>query len=140
MDARKKTIASELIQDTFFGLSAQVAQEFYVVATRKADFRMSDEKALEWLENFQEFPCLPVDMGLVKTATVMASRYQISYWDGAILAAASALGAPVVYSEDLDHGQNYGELRVCNPFKDVPAPGLHEDAAAPFGAARSGHA
>lgn len=140
MDARKKTIASELIQDTFFGLSAQVAQEFYVVATRKADFRMSDEKALEWLENFQEFPCLPIDMGLVKTAAVMASRYQISYWDGAILAAATALAAPVVYSEDLNHGQSYGDVRVCNPFQDLPKPGLHEDAAAPFGAARSGHA
>ncbi|WP_245297171.1 MULTISPECIES: PIN domain-containing protein [Rhodomicrobium] len=134
MDARKKTIASELIQETFFGLSAQVVQEFYTVATRKADFKMPGEKAMEWLENFQEFPCHPIDMGLVKNAAVMASRYGLSYWDGAILAAASALGAPVVYSEDLNHGQTYGDVKVCNPFKDVPKSGFHEDAAAAPGA------
>ncbi len=133
MDARKKTIASELIQEKFFGLSAQVAQEFYVVATRKADFQMSGEKALEWLENFQEFPCLAVDMSLVKNAAAMASRYGISYWDGAILAAASALGAPIVYSEDMSHGQIYGDLRVCNPFKESSQPGFHEDDSTPLG-------
>jgi predicted nucleic acid-binding protein len=133
MDARKKTIANDLIQEKFFGLSAQVAQEFYVVATRKADFQMSGEKALEWLENFQEFPCLAIDMGLVKNAAFMASRYGISYWDGAILAAASALGAPIVYSEDMSHGQIYGDLRVCNPFKDSPQSGFHEDGTTPLG-------
>ena len=133
MDARKKTIASELIQEKFFGLSAQVAQEFYVVATRKADFQMSGEKALEWLENFQEFPCLAIDMGLVKNAAFMASRYGISYWDGAILAAASALGAPIVYSEDMNHGQIYGDLQVCNPFKEFPQSGFHEDDTTPLG-------
>jgi predicted nucleic acid-binding protein len=140
MDARKKTIASELIQETCFGLSAQVAQEFYTVATRKAHFAMSAEKAMEWLENFQEFPCQPIDMGLVKTAAVMASRYRLSYWDGAILAAANALGAPVVYSEDLNHGQVYGELKVCNPFGDLPASGFHEDDAGALGTAKPDHA
>ncbi len=133
MDAKKKMIAVELIEETFFGLSAQVAQEFYTVATRKADFKMSPDKALEWLENFQEFPCLPVDIGLVKTAALMASRYRLSYWDGAILAAAQALGAPIVYSEDLNHGQTYGDLQVRNPFRDLPQPGFHEDAAASQG-------
>lgn len=140
MDARKKTIASELIQETFFGLSAQVAQEFYTVATRKADFAMSNDKALEWLENFQEFPCQPIDMGLVKTAAVMAARYKLSYWDGAILAAADALGAPVLYSEDLNHGQSYGDVQVRNPFRDIPKSGFHEDDAAPLGAAEPDHA
>lgn len=44
-------------------------------------------------------------------------RYQISYWDGAIIAAAEALGAPIVYSEDMSNGQSYGSVKVVNPFK-----------------------
>ncbi|MGH9483108.1 MAG: hypothetical protein ACRD1L_13550 [Terriglobales bacterium] len=43
-------------------------------------------------------------------------RYAVSYWDAAILAAAEALGAHTVYSEDLNHGQRYGQVRVLNPF------------------------
>jgi predicted nucleic acid-binding protein len=130
-DARKKRIAAELIQEKSFALSVQVAQEFYVVATRKADFKMAPEKALEWLETLEEFPCLPLDMTIVRHAVYLSSRYAISYWDGAILAAAEASGAPVVYSEDLGHGQCYGQLRVCNPFLEEPSFGFH-DAGAPF--------
>ena len=36
--------------------------------------------------------------------------------DGAIIAAAGALGARTLYSEDLSHDQLYGEVRVSNPF------------------------
>jgi predicted nucleic acid-binding protein len=32
------------------------------------------------------------------------------------VAAAARLGAPVLYSEDLSHGQDYGGVRVINPF------------------------
>ena len=32
------------------------------------------------------------------------------------IAAAERLGAKVLYSEDLNHGQTYGSVRVENPF------------------------
>jgi predicted nucleic acid-binding protein len=35
----------------------------------------------------------------------------------AILVAADALGAHTVYSEDLNHGQRYGQVQVVNPFR-----------------------
>jgi predicted nucleic acid-binding protein len=41
------------------------------------------------------------------TLSVDKERYRISYWDAAIVAAARALGARVLYSEDLNHGQDY---------------------------------
>jgi predicted nucleic acid-binding protein len=40
----------------------------------------------------------------------------ISYWDAAILAAPEALGAQTLFSEDLSDGQQYGGVRVVNPF------------------------
>ncbi len=43
-------------------------------------------------------------------------RYTISYWDAAIVAAAEALGAHTVYSEDFNDEQHYGRVRVVNPF------------------------
>ncbi len=43
-------------------------------------------------------------------------RFGLAYRDCAILAAASACGCDVVYSEDLSHEQDYDGLRVVNPF------------------------
>jgi predicted nucleic acid-binding protein len=37
--------------------------------------------------------------------------------DALILAAARASGAVELVTEDLNHGQNYGGIRVVNPFR-----------------------
>ena len=46
-------------------------------------------------------------------------RYGVSYGDAAILAAAEALAAPVLYTEDLSHGRRYGTIRVVDPFLET---------------------
>jgi predicted nucleic acid-binding protein len=43
-------------------------------------------------------------------------RFKLSYWDAVIVAAAQALGCAVIYSEDLGTHQDYGRVRVVNPF------------------------
>jgi predicted nucleic acid-binding protein len=53
---------------------------------------------------------------LVQIAVALSQRFAISYWDAAILAAAEALGSHIVYSEDFNDGQQYGQVRVVNPF------------------------
>lgn len=112
----KRERALELIEGEDFGLSAQVLQEFFVNVVRKIDVPLSAEEALEWIEELEAFPCLAVDASLVKIAVEVNVRYQISYWDGAILAAAQTLGAATLYTEDLNDGQRYGSVRVRNPF------------------------
>lgn len=112
----KRERALELIEGEDFGLSAQVLQEFFVNVVRKIDVPLSAEEALEWIEELEAFPCLAVDASLVKIAVEVSERYQISYWDGAILAAAQSLGARTLYTEDLNDGQRYGSVRVRNPF------------------------
>jgi predicted nucleic acid-binding protein len=112
----KREKAQALIASANFGISTQVLQEFYVVATRKAHIKMPPRIALEWMEQLDGRPCVVIDPDLVKLGAEISIRYQISYWDGAILAAAEALGAEVVYSEDLQHNQQYRTLRVENPF------------------------
>jgi predicted nucleic acid-binding protein len=115
-DRLKREKAQALIASTNFGISTQVLQEFYVSVTRKAHIRMPPRIALEWMEQLDGRPCVTIDPDLVKLAAAISIRYQTSYWDGAILAAAEALGAEVVYTEDLQHNQKYSSVRVENPF------------------------
>ena len=71
---------------------------------------------MEWIEAFEQQPCVSTDLSLVKTAIEISQRFSLDYWDSAILAAAERLGAEIVYTEDLNHGQSYGSVRVINPF------------------------
>jgi len=106
----------KLLAEANFGLSAQVLQEFYVNAVRKSQQPLSPLRALEWIEELEKFPTADINAGLVKIAVELSQRYRIGYWDAAIIAAAERLEAPVVFSEDLNHGQMYGSVRVLNPL------------------------
>jgi predicted nucleic acid-binding protein len=115
-DEHKRKRALELIESEDFGTSAQVLQEFFVTVAKKASRPLTAAQALEWIEQWMAFPCQAVDHQLVRIAIEQSERYMISYWDAAILVAAEALGARTVYSEDLNDGQQYGRVRVVNPF------------------------
>lgn len=112
----KRQQALRLIADYNFGLSAQVLQEFYVTVVRKIDEPLRPADALEWIEQLEAFPCQPIEPSLIKIGVEISQRYQISYWDGAVIAAAEALGAETLFTEDLSHDQKYGSVRVVNPF------------------------
>ena len=66
------------------------------------------EHALAWIEKLEAFPCVSIETSLVKNAIEISVRYQTSYWDGAILAAAESISVPRLYTENLNHGQLYG--------------------------------
>jgi len=112
----KRRRALEIMEEGKFGLSAQVLQEFYVTVTRKAKQIVAPRVALSWIEALAPVPCIAVDAALVKLGIDVALRYRISYWDGAVVAAAQEAGAATLYSEDLSDGQVYGSVRVVNPF------------------------
>ena len=98
------------------GTSGQVLAEFYVNAQRKGRAPLTAEAAKEWVVRLSKKAFQPVDFNVIRAGIEASRRYQISYWDGAIIAAAERLGAKVLYSEDLNHGQTYGSVRVENPF------------------------
>jgi predicted nucleic acid-binding protein len=109
--------ARALIRDLDFGISAQVLAEFYVTATQKIAKRLSENEALQFIAQLVRLPVVTIDSDLVLEAITLKQRYSISYWDAAIVAAASRLGARTIYSEDLTHNQMYGSIRVVNPFR-----------------------
>lgn len=116
-EAAKKQRALALIQGGGFGLSAQVLQEFYVTVTRKFKHPIPANDALAFIQSFSAFPLVPVDLPLIQRGIQISQAFQISYWDGAIIAAAERLSAKFLYSEDLNDGQSFGTVQVLNPFK-----------------------
>lgn len=117
-DAAKSTRARDLVQRSDFGLSAQVLQEFYVTVTRKIRKPLAPELAVALMDEYRVFPTVATDYPLIVSAVELSLKYGLTYWDGAIVAAAEVLEAPTLYTEDLNHGQRYGKVRAVNPFLD----------------------
>jgi predicted nucleic acid-binding protein len=115
-EAGKRNRAREILAGVGWGLSVQVLQELYVNLIRPSRCAMSHDDAVALIRQLMRRPVVATDSGLVLDALGLKQRYQVSYWDAAIIAAAKALGAAVLYSEDLNHDQNYGGVRVENPF------------------------
>lgn len=111
----KHARALEILTEPF-GVSAQVLVEFYSSATRKGPSPLSPEMARQWVTNLARKPCQVVDANLVREGISLSQRFQTSYWDGAIIAAAVRLGCKCIYTEDLNHGQTYESVTVINPF------------------------
>ena len=95
---------------------AQVLQEFYAAAVTKQRLLMTHDEAVAVIQSLAAFPVCPISRDLVMQAIDCKQRFQISYWDAAIIAAARHLGCLSVYSEDLNHGQIYDGVRIINPF------------------------
>ena len=96
----------------------QVLQEFYYQATRPSrQAAITHEQALEFIESIGSFPVQGITLDLFRAAVAISRRFGLSYWDGAILAAARAVGCDAVYSEDLSAEQDYDGLRVIDPFR-----------------------
>ena len=118
----KRERAIDLLEDGDLAVSVQVLQEFYYQATRPGrPAALSPEQALRFIWSIDSFPVQPVTLEVFLAGASISRRYGLSYWDGAILAAARAMGCDIVYSEDLSDTQDYGGLRVINPFADALA-------------------
>jgi predicted nucleic acid-binding protein len=119
VEAAKRTIAQELVGDYDFIVSGQVLSEFYANAIKTGPHQLSTNEAGEWIDRLAIQPCIAVDADLVQAGIEFATRYQINYWDGAIIAAAQKGDADLLYTEDLNDGQRYGTVTAINPFKNL---------------------
>lgn len=122
-DADKRQRAIILLDTADLALSVQVLQEFYHQATRPGRAgALTRAQALEFIESIGNFPVQDVTIDLFRAGVAISGHFQLSYWDGVILAAAKALGCDVLYSEDLNAGQDYNGVLVVNPFGAFGAP------------------
>ena len=116
-DDHKKELAATILKEPDLALSVQVLQEFYYQSTRPSGpAGLNHEQAIEFLGQFGSLPVQEITLDLFNRAIANVQDFGLSYWDAAILAAAKMLGCDAVYSEDMSHMQDYGGLRVINPF------------------------
>src|SRR5262249_10306317 len=73
----------------------------------KRPFKLAAPVAAALVETWLAFPTVDITPALFRVAVDIQQRFQLSYWDAAILAAARQIGCCSVYSEDLNAGQNY---------------------------------
>jgi predicted nucleic acid-binding protein len=97
--------------------SIQVLQEFYVNVTRKSKFPLSTEQAAQVIQDFSDWSIHRPGIKDVVSAIGLHQRYEISFWDAMILQSARHSGCGILWSEDLSDSQDYGGVKVLNPFK-----------------------
>ena len=112
--ARAKELFRQHARSGRLLLSTQVVQEFYAAGSRK--LCMPRRELREAAAALLDLPLVAVGAAEIVSAMHAEERYQISFWDALILAAAESGGAGVLYTEDLNDRQQYGTVLVRNPF------------------------
>ncbi len=114
-DLRKADIAENLLQNGG-AISVQVLNEFANVAKRKLG--MSWEEIARTLTSIRRFCSQPRPLTLEthEAAVRIADRYGYGLYDSVILASAIEANCTLLYSEDMQHGQNLEGLTIRNPF------------------------
>jgi predicted nucleic acid-binding protein len=112
--------AKDILAEHDLALSIQVLQEFYVQATRASrPDAIEHQQAVRLIESFRRFPVQDVTSAIMMAALDSCHRFQLSYWDAAIIEAARAVGCTRVLSEDLNNGQDYAGIQIINPFRSA---------------------
>ena len=102
-------------------ISFQVLQELYATLTRKARPTFDAEEARAIVRDLAAWLPVAIDMTILERAWQIQDRYILSRWDALIVAAAHACACRALLTEDLQHGQLLGQVRVIDPFA---SPGL----------------
>jgi len=98
-------------------LSTQVLQELCINLRRKMSKPWTAEETRNVILDYMNWQIVVNRPDSIIEALVIENRYRISFWDALIIHAAESSGASILYTEDLSDGQEYGSVRVVNPFK-----------------------
>ena len=72
---------------------------------------------MAWVQLWKRHDVRSVKVPHLDLALELVRRFKLGYFDALILASARLAGCEIVYSEDFKDGQDYGGVRVENPFK-----------------------
>jgi predicted nucleic acid-binding protein len=116
----KQQVARKIIKENYTIISTQVLQEISNTLSRKyrLDYAAIKDTLKECgYDNNEVYTNKPQT---VFNACDIARRYQFSFYDSLIIAAALESGCKILYSEDLQHNQIIEDvLTIINPFINV---------------------
>jgi predicted nucleic acid-binding protein len=98
-------------------ISWQVVQEFCHVALHRFVVPVKQTDLMDYLTLVLWPRCRVLPYAeIYAQALTLQQQTQYRFYDALILAAAIRSGAKVLYSEDLQEGRHFGDLKVENPF------------------------
>lgn len=109
---------SELWRSRLGRVSFQVLGEFYVNVLRIRP--KAREEARAEIRDLLAWNPIATDAILLESGWRIQDRYQLSYWDALIVAAAKAASCRYLLTEDLQAGQKLDGIEVVNPFLREP--------------------
>lgn len=121
-DHRRRGIATALVEQALAEgtavISWQVAQEVINAVTRKAHLELDAGEIRNVVRDLLQ-PLWRVQPSpeLLERALDIKTKHGFGWYDSLIVAAALEAGCMRLLSEDLQHGQRFGRLRIENPFR-----------------------
>lgn len=116
----KQAVAANLLAHLWDGqngrMSPQVLQEFLVNAIRKLQTPLALAKARDIVRTYGFWVARDSKVEDILRATEIMELTGFSFWDSLIVASAEGAGCELLYSEDLQHGQQVAGLTIVNPF------------------------
>ena len=115
LDSGKKEKIARRLASAQPHISVQVLNEFVAVCKKCGKDRETAYQLADAIANASTVH--EITLSTYRLAQALATRYQLSHWDGLIVAAATLAQCETLYSEDLQHGQVIGTVKVVNPIK-----------------------
>ncbi|NPV79937.1 MAG: PIN domain-containing protein [Firmicutes bacterium] len=97
-------------------ISIQVLQEFYVTTVCKIARPLATEMAARIISDLSQWRIHVPDIEDVLEAIRIHRRNELSFWDALIVRSARMLGCEIIWTEDLNNGQEYEGIKVLTPF------------------------
>lgn len=101
-------------------LSFQVLQEFYVTVTEKFKPGLTPQDARKDVRLLLAWNPVSPDSRILDAAWLIQDRYRLSWWDALIVSSAQTADCSYLLSEDLQENQEFGSLKIINPFRVDP--------------------
>ena len=119
-NTKKQQQARKLIQQLWQQragcASIQVLQEFFVTTTRKLANPLAPADATQIISDLGLWRIHQPKVEDVLSAIQIQQRHQLSFWDSMIVRSANQLGCTIIWTEDLNDGQQIEGCEIRSPF------------------------
>jgi predicted nucleic acid-binding protein len=95
----------------------QVLNDYYLTVTGNLDPGLAPEQAWQDVQALFTWDPQPVDQELLALARELERRFDLSWRDSMIVAAAQLQDCDLLLTEELEDGWHCDGLVVCNPFR-----------------------
>jgi len=114
----KQQTAISLLEDGWNSgnliISTQVLQEYFSAVTRKLG--VAPETAQRKIELLGCLDIVSIEHEDILRAIDLHRLHKFSFWDSLIIRMAQKTACSILYSEDMQHDQKIGDVRIVNPF------------------------